>query len=163
MGPQRQKALKALEEMGIDYTLVEHEAVYTMEDLDALGLAPGGVECKNLFLRDQKGKRHFLVTVRGDKRVDLKRLQAELGCTRLSFASPERLEKHLGLTAGSVTPLGILNDGAGAVEVAFDRDLPQQGRVGVHPNDNTATVWVKLEALIRLIEAHGHKVRQVTI
>lgn len=163
MGPQRQSALSALEEMDIDYELVEHEAVYTMEDIGALGLAPGGVECKNLFLHDQKGKRHFLVTVRGDKRVDLKRLQAELGCTRLSFASPERLAKHLGLTAGSVTPLGILNDEAGAVEVAFDRDLPEEGRIGVHPNDNTATVWVKLEDLIRLIQAHGHAARRVKV
>lgn len=163
MDPQRQTVLEALKEQGAAYELVEHEAVYTMEDIDALGLAPGGVECKNLFLRDQKGKRHFLVTVRGDKRVDLKKLQTALGCTRLSFASPERLARHLQLQPGSVTPLGILNDQARAVEVAFDRDLPDDGRVGVHPNDNTATVWVKLCDLIALIQAHGNTVTRVEI
>ena len=78
---------------------------------------------KNLFLRDAKGKRHFLVVLDKDKRADLKALQEQLSCSKLSFASEERLKKHLGLSRGSVTPLGILNDAQGMVELVFDRDL----------------------------------------
>lgn len=76
---------------------------------------------KNLFLRDAKGKRHFLVVLDKDKRADLKALQEQLSCSKLSFASEERLKKHLGLSRGSVTPLGILNDAQGMVELVFDR------------------------------------------
>ena len=163
MNEQRERALQALEQAGIAYELVEHAAVYTMEEIDALKLEAKGVECKNLFLRDRNGKRHFLVTVCGDKQVDLKKLRTVLGSSPLSFASEERLEKYLHLTKGSVTPLGILNDKDHAVEVIFDKDLQQDLPIGIHPNDNTATVWVKLEDLVSLIRAQGNSVKLETI
>ena len=86
-----------------------------------------------------------------------------MGSSPLSFASEERLEKYLHLTKGSVTPLGIFNDKDHAVEVIFDKDLQQDLPIGVHPNDNTATVWVKLEDLVSLIRAQGNSVKLETI
>ena len=118
LGKQEIKAF--LDGKKIAYEWAEHEAVYTIEDMVKLGLEDMQDVAKNLVLRDAKGKRHFLVVVREDKKVDLKRLGELIGCSRLSFASEERLEKYLGLKKGSVTPLGVLNDEDRAVEVFFD-------------------------------------------
>ena len=101
-----------------------HPAAYTMEEIEALHLTrPNESIAKNLFLRDGSGKRHFLVLVAGDKLVDLKTLRQTIGSSRLSFASEERLMKHLKVTKGSVSPMGILNDEHLAVEVFIDEEL----------------------------------------
>lgn len=153
-GKQEIKAF--LDEKKIAYEWVEHEAVYTIEDMLKLGLEDMQDVAKNLFLRDAKGKRHFLVVVREDKKVDLKRLGELLGGIRLSFASEERLEKYLGLKKGSVTPLGILNDEERAVEVFFDEDFCGMEKIGVHPNENTASVFLSTETLLQMIREHGN-------
>lgn len=147
-----------LDEKGIPFEKMEHEAVYTMEDMDKLGITQKGTSCKNLFLRDAKGKNHYLVTVPEEKRVDLKILASQVGSTRFSFASAERLMKYLGVEQGSVSPLGILNDESKNVTVVFDEDLQANDAVGVHPNDNTASIWLKFSDLRRIIEGHGNKI-----
>jgi Ala-tRNA(Pro) deacylase len=162
--PSQQKAvLEWLEANGALYEVEEHPPVYTMEDMENLGITQRGTGCKNLFLRDAKGRRHILVTLRGDKRADLAAIAARLNATRLSFASADRLMRFLGLPTGAVSPLGVLNDSDAAVEVAFDRDLAGLERVGVHPNENTATVWLPFDDLRRLIEGHGNKVSLIEI
>lgn len=148
-----------LEEKQLPHEWVEHPAVYTIAEMDVLGLEDMQEIAKNLFLRDQKGKRHFLVVVRADKQVDLKELGEKLGGVRLSFASEERLWKYLGLKKGSVSPLGILNDDACAVEVYFDAALCAQARIGVHPNENTASVYLAPQLLLELIQAHGNSLQ----
>lgn len=157
------ETLALLDEMGIPFEVTEHEAVYTIDDMARLGLGEQGEVCKNLFLRDAKGKRHFLVVLAGEKRADLKALARQLGSTALSFASAERLQRYLGLSQGEVTPLGVWQDEARAVEVVFDRDLPGFSRLGVHPNTNTATVWLHFDDLRRLIETHGNPVTFVSV
>ena len=112
-GKQETKAF--LEEKKLPFEWVEHKAVFTIEEMEELGLESMDEIAKNLFLRDQKGKRHFLVGVKGEKQVNLKELGEKLG-TKLSFASEERLVKYLGVQKGSVTPLGVLNDENCAVE-----------------------------------------------
>ena len=102
MDNQKQRVYDALNKMNIKYEVVEHEPVHTMEDMDLLGLPAKGTLCKNLFLRDSKGKRHFLVTADENSKVDLKSLARQLGVSGLSFASEERLEKYLKLKQGSV-------------------------------------------------------------
>ena len=141
----RSAALARLDALGVAYELTEHPAVFTIDEMEQLGLTGGGTVCKNLFLRDAKGRRHFLVVIPGDCRADLKSIETQLGSTRLSFASAERLQRYLGLIGGEVTPLGIINDPDAAVEVVFDRSLEGNPRVGVHPNDNTATVWLAFD------------------
>ena len=154
----KETVLAWLKNQGVDYELMEHPAAHTMEDIERFGVSAKGPVCKNLFLRDsQKGKRHYLVTVLGDKAVDLKKLGEALG-DRLSFASPERLKKHLNLEQGSVTPLGVLFDEQNAVTVWFDAEIKTRERVGVHPGDNTATVFLHPDDLVALVEGRGHRV-----
>ena len=154
-GKQEVKAF--LEEKNIPFEWVEHKAVFTIEEMEELGLESMDEIAKNLFLRDQKGKRHFLVVVKGMKQVNLKELGEKLG-TKLSFASEERLEKYMGLKKGAVTPLGILNDENCAVEVYMDEDLCKLERIGVHPNDNTASVYLSPDNLLNIIREHGNPV-----
>ncbi len=157
----RKEVEEKLKALAIHYDIVDHPAAYTVEDMERLGIfgSGDGLGCKNLFLRDGSGKNHFLVVVREDKQVDLKALRHQLGCSRLSFGSPERLMKYLGLTPGAVSPLGVLNDQDRAVVVAFDRDLVGQPRLGFHPNDNTATAWISYGDLMKVLEDHGNQVR----
>ena len=160
---EREKVFARLEELGVSYEVTEHPAVFTIGEMDALGLTAKGEVCKNLFLRDAKGRRHFLVVVPGEARADLSALAAQLESSKLSFASAERLEKYLGLKQGEVTPLGVLNDADAAVEVVFDRGLERFPCLGVHPNDNTATVWLSLADILRVVEGNGNEIRWVTL
>lgn len=155
----RQKALETLAQMRIDYDIVFHPPAATMEEIAAMGLGVHGEIPKNLFLCDHCGRRHILLVVCGDKRVNLRAVARRLQSSRLSFADEGQLERYLGVKQGSVTPLAVLNDGERAVEVVFDVDLQRLERVGVHPNDNRATVFLRFSELYRLIEAHGNPVR----
>ena len=125
---------------GIAAARHEHAAVMTVEESEQLVPPLPGAKTKNLFLRDKKGARHFLVTVPAARSVDLNALGAVLGTGRLGFASPERLHKHLAITPGSVSLLALVNDTAGAVEFVLDRSLWEAEAVHAHPLTNTATV-----------------------
>lgn len=157
----QQEALDALDRLGIPYELIRHPAAGTIEELAAMGILEHGEIPKNLFLRDNCGKRHILAVIRSDKRADLKAIARQLPSSRLSFASEERLEWYLGLKKGSVTPIGIIHDRARSVEIVFDQDLQEMERIGFHPNDNRATVFLRFADLCRLIEAYGHTYRFV--
>ncbi|MBQ7757829.1 prolyl-tRNA synthetase associated domain-containing protein [Anaerotignum sp.] len=159
-GKQEVKAF--LEAKGIPFEWVEHKAVYTIDEMEDLGLEDMEDIAKNLFLRDQKGKRHFLIVIRANKQANLKELGEKLGIGKLSFASEERLEKYMKLTKGAVTPLGVLNDENCAVEVFFDEDFLQMGKIGVHPNENTASVYLATEDLLNIIREHGNKLEIVS-
>lgn len=141
---------------GIPFEVTEHEPVFTIEEMERLGLTKLGTVCKNLFLRDGKGTKRFLVVMREDRRADLKRLSAQLNASRLSFASAERLMKYLGLTQGAVTPLGILNDASHQVIVVLDKGLLGEKRLGIHPCENTATLWISCPDLLKVIELCGN-------
>ncbi|MCC9296281.1 prolyl-tRNA synthetase associated domain-containing protein [Clostridium sp. WLY-B-L2] len=160
---EQEKVFEKLNELNIKYEVTNHPAVFTIEEMDDLGITDKGDVCKNLFLRDEKGKRHFLVVLDKDKKADLKSLQKQLGSTRLSFASAERLDKYLKLKKGEVTPLGVINDINASVEVVFDKILIGKDKLGVHPNDNTATVWISFEDLKKLIEQNQNNIKYVTI
>ncbi len=154
---------KRFEELGIQYERVDHPAVYTMEEMDSLGIFNKGVVGKNLFLRDNKGHRHFLVFVFGDKHANLEAIQNELGIKHVSFGSAERLDKYLGLTKGSVSPLGVINDTDSSVEFIIDNEFKDFPCVGVHPNQNTSTVWLSFEDLIKVIKENGNKIDFINI
>ncbi len=154
----KQEIYQLLEQKGVLFEKMEHAAVFTMEEMDEAGITRKGTVCKNLFLRDFKGKNHYLVTVPEHKKVDMRDLAEQIGSTKLSFGSAERLDKYLGLTQGSVSPLGILNDESKSVVMVFDKDLKADEEVGVHPNDNTATLWLAFDALRSIIAEHGNQV-----
>lgn len=151
MENQKQRVYDVLDQLKIKYEVVEHEPVHTMEDMDRLGLPAKGTLCKNLFLRDAKGKRHFLVTCDEKKTVDLKTLGRQLGAGNLSFASEDRLEKYLGLKQGSVSPFGLMNDTEHVVEFFIDKDLSRCKSLGIHPLENTATVFLSFKDLDKFL------------
>ena len=158
---EKEKTLQKLNDMKVAYELEEHPAVYTIGEMESLGI--NGDIAKNLFLRDGKGTRHFLVVLPKDKQADMKSIGAQLGCSRLSFASEERLERYLKLSKGAVSPLGILNDTERGVEVVFDKDLMGKERLGVHPNDNTATVWMSFDALHDIVKRNGNAIHFIKL
>ena len=147
---------------GIPYEITEHQAVFNMEELHSVELPYPEWDAKNLFVRDDKKRNYYLITVKGDKRVDLKEFRKKHELRNLSFASAEDLLTYLGLTPGSVTPLGLLNDPEHRVHFYLDAEFSGH-KIGVHPNDNTATIWLSAEDLIRLIQAHGNETHLVEI
>ena len=141
----------------------EHAAVMTVEESEQRVPPLPGAKTKNLFLRDKKGARHFLVTVPAARTVDLNALGAVLGTGRLGFASPERLDKHLAITPGSVSLLALVNDTARAVEFVLDRSLWEADAVHAHPLTNTATVILAHADLDVFLRATGHVPRVIDV
>ena len=160
----KQEVYDFLHDKGISFEITKHKAVYNMDELAEVELPYPEADAKNLFVRDDKKRNYYLITVKGDKRVDLKAFQQQNGTRRLSFASADDLMAIMKLIPGAVTPLGILNDAECRVQVYLDRDfLDAPDKIGVHPNDNTATVWLKTEDLLTLIKEHGNMVQTVQI
>lgn len=156
----KEQTCEALRAMGIEFERVDHPAVYNMAETAHLALPHPEAEAKNLFLRDDRREHYFLLTVRGDKRVDLKEFRRAHQTRPLKFASEEELFSMLGLIPGAVTPLGVLNDAEHRVKFFLDRAFAG-GLVGVHPNDNTATLWLRAEDLIRVVREHGNEIEYI--
>jgi Ala-tRNA(Pro) deacylase len=154
---------RKLAELGIAYGRHEHPPVPTVEDAEKYWVGIDATHCKNLFLRNQKGNRHYLVILLHSKKADLRAVADQIGDGKLSFASPERLMTHLGLTPGSVSPFGLINDVAHAVRVALDRDLTSAERLSFHPNINTRTLVVTRNDFDRFLAACGNPVQYVTV
>jgi Ala-tRNA(Pro) deacylase len=153
----------ALDALGIQYERHEHPAVFNAEDASKFWDPIPGVQCKNLFLRNKKGDRHYLVILEISKRADLKDLVKLVGDDRLSFGSPERLMARLGLTPGSVSPFGLINDADGSVRVIIDADLKGKDRLIFHPNINTASVVVSWASLEKFLATRPNSVRIVSL
>ena len=152
-----------LAELGIRFERYEHPAVATVDQAEQYWDGIDATHCKNLFLRNQKGTRHYLVVLVHAKRADLRAVADQIGDGKLSFASPERLMSHLGLTPGSVSPFGLINNAERTVRVVLDRDLKSSARVSFHPNINTRTYVIALADFLRFLEAGGHQVQYVSI
>ena len=151
-----------LHSYNISYEVTEHKAVYNMAELSDVSFPYPESIAKNLFVCDDKKRNYYLITVKGDKRVDLKAFRRTYGTRPLSLAKGEDLKTVLGLTPGSVTPLGILNDKEHKTHFYLDEDfLTPPSIIGVHPNENTATVWLKTEDLLRIITEHRNPVKIV--
>ena len=133
-----------------------------MEDLAAMDLPYPDSDAKNLFVRDDKKRNYYLITVKGEKRVNLKEFRKAHGLRNLSFASPDDLMAIMGLIPGAVTPLGLLNAEEKKVIFYLDQEL-EDSLIGVHPNDNTATVWMQSKDLMMLLKEHGTEVHVVEI
>lgn len=157
----KQEVYEFLQAQGVTYEVTEHKAVYNMDELAEVELPYPEADAKNLFVRDDKKSSYYLITVRGSKRVDLQEFRKAYGTRRLSFASAEDLVRLLGLFPGSVTPLGLLNNTERNVKLFLDSDFADDDLIGVHPNENTATVWLKAGDLVRLIREHGNEVELI--
>ncbi|MGL5093180.1 MAG: prolyl-tRNA synthetase associated domain-containing protein [Aeromonas sobria] len=140
-----------LDQLAIRYQRIDHPPVFTCEEASKLLPDLPAAKTKNLFLRDPKSERLFLVVSPEESRVDLKALAAKLGVKRLSFGSPERLDAVLGLTPGSVTLLAMVRDSEQAVELVVDETIWQAEQVQCHPLVNTATLIIRLDDVRRLL------------
>ena len=160
----KQEIYTLLDKRNIWHEVTEHKAVYNMAEVAEIPLPYPEADAKNLFIRDDKKRNYYLITVKGDKRVDLKAFRQQNGTRPLTFASDQNLMDILGLIPGAVTPLGLLNDREHKVTFWLDKSfLEGSGLIGVHPNDNTATLWLRTQDLITLLEDHGAVVHVVPL
>ena len=158
----KQEVYQFLQEKNIWFEVTEHKAVYNMEEVAEIEIPYPEADAKTLFIRDDKKKNYYLITVKGDKRVNLKSFRQQHGLRALSFASAEELLAVMRLTPGAVTPLGILNDTDRRVHFYLDAEFVG-GRIAVHPNENTATVYMRASDLMQLIREKGNDAEFVEI
>ncbi|NIM91452.1 MAG: prolyl-tRNA synthetase associated domain-containing protein [Candidatus Aminicenantes bacterium] len=158
-----EKVYEVLRKLGIAYVKHEHPPVYTVDQAEQYWEDIEGTHCKNIFLRDKKGKRHYLVIMLSSKKADLKALERQLGEDRLSFASPERMMRYLGLEPGAVSPFGLINDSKKKVLVIIDRDLRRAEIVNFHPNVNTATVGIDFTDFEKFLAWCGNTARYLQL
>lgn len=160
----KEEIYKLIKEKGYWYEITEHKAVFTMDEVNDIYVPYPEYDAKNLFVRDDKKRNYYLITVKGNKKVDLKEFRKNNNTRPLSFASENDLMTILNLIPGSVTPLGLLNDQELKVSFYLDKEfLTGKEIIGVHPNDNTATIWLKVEDLITLIKDHGNEVTIINL
>jgi Ala-tRNA(Pro) deacylase len=152
-----------LNELGIAYERYEHPPVATVEQAIEHWTGIEAAHCKNLFLRNQKGDRHYLVILPHTKKADLRSVADQIGDGRLSFASPERLMTHLGLTPGSVSPFGLIHDTKHQVRVVIDRELKSAALLSFHPNINTRTYVISGTDFMRFLDACGNPPQYVDV
>lgn len=160
---EEQSVYDLLNELGIRYEVMHHQAVFTIEEANRLGIRFPAQLCKNLFLRNAKGDIHYLLIVDERKQSDLKAIARQIGSTRLSFGSDERLYNCLKLKSGSVGPFGLINNDDKQVKVLVDSGLKDSGRICFHPNVNTATVMLAYEDFENYLAWCGNKVTYVNI
>ena len=163
VSPEEHPVYARLDELGISYTRHEHPPIASAEDGERHWSGIAAAHCKNLFMRNQKGTRHYIVILQYQKRADLRAVADQIGDGKLSFGSPERLMKHLALAPGSVSPFGLIHDAERAVRVAIDRDLKSADRISFHPNINTATIVLAFTDFQRFLENCGNPVQYVTV
>jgi len=151
------QVLNLLKKLKINHELHQHPAVYTCDEADKYYKNIEGGKSKNLFIRNKKGDKHYLIIIESNKKVDLKSLATTLNESKLSFASEERLMKYLGLTKGSVSPFGLINDINNEVVVVLDQDLLKNEKLHYHPNVNTATVELSKDNFIKFLDWTGNQ------
>ncbi len=147
---------EALSALGIAFSKRRHPPVATVDEAVRHWEGIPGRHCKNLFVRNKKGNHHYLIIADIRTRVDLRALVRRLGDDRLSFASDERLARHLGLSPGAVSPFGLLHDAQKAVTVIIDENLRLADWVSFHPNVNTATVTIAFADLVKFLDGRGN-------
>lgn len=153
----QQQVYDRLAELGIKYEYIEHPEAPTIEIARQYWKNLDSTHCKNLFFRNHKGNQHYLVVFHCDQQLDIHSLEKRLGQGKLSFASPERMMKYLGLRPGSVSPFGLVNDADHHVIVFLDTNLQKAERLSFHPNDNRASLSVAREDFERYMRSAGNQ------
>ena len=156
--PMNHDIFAVLTDLAIPFERIHHPAVYTAEQARRLVPQKNARAAKNLFLRDKKGKRHMLLAVEDHKNVLFKDIEEQIGVKHLSLASPDRLQRYLGVTPGGVSLLALINDHQDRVEVFIDRALWSGERIQAHPLVNTETLILSIEDMAKFIEYTGHAI-----
>ncbi len=156
-----QKVYDILDQLNLKYIKHEHPPVFTVEEAEKHWNGIQGAHCKNLFLRNKKGKNHYLVILKHTKRLNIKSLEKKLNEEKLSFASQDRVNRYLGLSTGAVSPYGLINDKEKNVRVILDEDLENERLINFHPNVNTATITVSFKDFKKFLSWCDNKVHYV--
>ncbi len=152
----RTQVLDHLAMLEIPYEIYEHPPVPTVEDALPYWKQIDAAHCKNLFFRNHKGNRHYLVILDHRRQLNIRDLELRLKQGKLSFASPRRMEKYLGVLGGAVSVFGIINDTENHVHLFIDSRLQMADRITFHPNDNTATLSISFESFIKFLDSSGN-------
>ena len=160
---RRDNVFRWLDEQGIEYSWYEHPEAPTIEIARQYWRQDGSKHCKNLFFRNHKGNRHYLVVFDCDHSMAIHDLEQRLHQGKLSFASEQRMDKWLGLKPGSVSPFGLINDEQNHVHLFLDSTLKDKPSLSFHPNDNTATVVISQEMFGRYLEAVGNSYEYIDL
>jgi len=152
-----------LADLNIEYEKHDHPAVFTVEEAEQYDKGIDAGKSKNLFLRNRKGNKFYLLVAESISKIDLKKLQSFLNENRLSFASPDRLKEYLGVTPGSVSPFGLINDSSKSVKVLIDKGLLKFKKLGFHPNVNTSTIVIKTDDFKRFLDWTENSVTYVEL
>jgi Ala-tRNA(Pro) deacylase len=146
----------ALEKLNIKFDYYEHPPVPTIEDAKKYWVDISAQHCKNIFLRNHKGNKHYLVIIDYRVEVNMHNLESKLKQGKLSFASEQRMMKYLGITTGSVSPFGLLNDENDHVHLFIDKSLKNAEKISFHPNLNTASIVISFTDFIRFLNYAGN-------
>lgn len=158
----KEDIVKILDDNKVKYEIVEHKAVYTIDEMLECNLPHPEQIAKNLFVRDDKKRKYYLITCLEDKKVNLKEFRQAQGTRPLTFASEDDLMAKMGLIRGAVTPFGLLANEEKDVVIYIDKDFENK-LMGIHPCDNTATVYVNTRDVIKLIKKHGNELHFVKL
>ena len=159
----KEELLKFLDDKGVKYERVEHNPVFTVDDMIEAELPHPDAIAKNLFIRDDKKRNFYLITVLEDKRVDLKEFRRAHETRPLTFASEEILMDKMQLIRGSVTPFGLLNNDECDIKFFMDADFVKKGVMGIHPNLNDATLFLDPQVVIGLVREHGNEIEIIEL
>lgn len=153
-----------LDSLGVEYERIDHEPAMTMEVCEQIDASLGALICKNLFLCNRQQTDFYLLMMPADKPFKTKDLSAQIGSSRLSFASPEHMQELLDITPGSVSITGLMNDSEGRVKLLIDEDVLAEEYVGCHPSINTSSLRIRTEDLVnKIIPALRHEMQTVTL
>ncbi len=160
---KRAKVLSLLEKLNIPFDIYEHPPVPTVEEAMVYWREIDATHCKNLFFRNHKGNRHYLVILEHKQQLIIRDLEQRLKQGKISFASPKRMEHYLGLSGGSVSVFGLINDVENHVHVFLDAELKSAKRISFHPNENNATVVITFDAFMKFLDWSGNSYEFITL
>ena len=160
---KREQVTNLLDELQISYDIYEHPPVPTVEEALPYWNKIDATHCKNLFFRNHKGNRHYLVILNHEQQLKIRDLEQRLKQGKISFASTKRMEHYLGLSGGSVSVFGLINDKENHVHLFLDATLKSAERISFHPNENTSTLVISFNSFLRFLDWSGNSYEFITL
>jgi len=160
---KREQVTNLLNELQISYDIYEHPPVPTVEEALPYWNKIDATHCKNLFFRNHKGNRHYLVILNHEQQLKIRDLEQRLKQGKISFASTKRMERYLGLSGGSVSVFGLINDKENHVHLFLDATLKSAQRISFHPNENTSTLVISFNSFLRFLDWSGNSYEFITL
>jgi len=160
---EKEHVLQTLKELDIPYEQYDHPPVPTVEEALPYWEKIEATHCKNLFFRNHKGNRHYLVILKHDRKLNIRDLEQRLKQGKISFASPKRMERYLGLRGGSVSVFGLINDADNHVHLFLDDGLRSAERISFHPNENNATLVISFQSFLKFLTWSGNSYEFISL